>query len=675
MSRSTTRSGPAAKLPPVGALLGALLVAMLGGLSLGGCDDAHECTVPEGASPDWIRTLGCQRDYEKLWDERTDSVFSRTRSINWLIDREDGDRTYFINTRNWLLHFFFATAYLDQPGKTPVGTHAEFNLLNYRRPNRRFVLGKLVRYVDQGVSTVEFSAGDNADAEMIIAAFERISSSVYDGDELKYRPLSGYHESLLAELEGRIPIVRTEDVFLGQSYQALNHGVGYGTLTFRHLAELASRPVSPTDIVVIDRVPNDISLVSAIVTGDFQTPLSHVNILSKNRGTPNMALRDAFDDPALRAFEGKLVRLEVGAQDYTIAEADPADAQAYWDALRPASPLVPDFDLSLTALTDVANLSAGDAIRVGSKAANLGELTRITEVAIPLPDRPFAIPFVHYDAHLAAAGVNESIDAVIADYRSGTLTPAELAERLFRIRWSIYTASMDSTLTFLLEQTMTERWGADTKVRFRSSTNVEDLAEFSGAGLYTSAGARGRDGATGIANAVKVVWASAWNAQAFVEREFYRVDHTRMRMGVLVHPAFEDEDANGVALTINEFSEARPAYFINSQVGEVSVTNPTGQAIPEQLLYYTWYEEPEYEVITRSSLVAAQPNWPAGNAVMTETELDELATYLEATHNHFRSVYNGGSRFAVDVEFKLAKGRVVVLKQARPYKERTVTTP
>ena len=39
------------------------------------------------------------------------------------------------------------------------------------------------------------------------------------------------------------------------------------------------------------------------------------------------------------------------------------------------------------------------------------------------------------------------------------------------------------------------------------------------------------------------------------------------------------------------------------------------EAIPEQILWYTWYEEPEYEVITRSSLIGTVADWPSETAV------------------------------------------------------------
>lgn len=672
-------SHPLVSSPVRGAVLGMISGAFLGVASLGqaGCGESAECTVPDQVDPDWIRTLGCERDYEVLWSERNDAIFARTRTINWLIDREDGQedggRVYFIDTVDFSLHYFFAATYLDYPDTTPVGSHEEFNLLNYRRPGRRFILGKLLRYVDQDLLTMEFSAGDNADAEMIVFAYERLADSIYNGAELRYRPVSAYQESLLPELDERIPVIRTEEVFHGQSYQPLHQAIGYGTLRFARVAELAAVPLLPSDIAVLDRVPNDITMVSGIITEEFQTPLSHINILSRNRGTPNMGLRDAFTDPALRALEGELVRLEVNAHEYLVEPAELADAQAFWAALRPSEPLVPQYDSSHTRLLDVSEFGHEDAIAVGAKAANVGEMARIDtgETTIPLPDQPFAIPFWFYERHLATdPELGAAIDALLAEV--ATLAPEELQMRLFAIRWAIYTAPMDPAHLALIVDELRARSLSGTRMRFRSSTNVEDLPEFSGAGLYTSASAELAEGEAAIENAVKVVWASTWNYQAFVEREFYRVTHGEVRMAVLVHPAFENELANGVAITINEFTPLRPAYFINSQLGEVSVTNPTGQAIPEQILYYTWYEEPEYEVITRSSLLAGNSpagpgqDWPAGQAVFTDPELAELARYLEAIHNHFRGLYQGGQNFAMDVEFKLAPGRQLVIKQARP---------
>jgi hypothetical protein len=638
------------------------LLLLCAGLAVVGCDEATvwECIVPAGAAPDWTRKIGCQTDYEILWDERADSVFANTATINWLIDREDGDRVYFTDTKQWALHYFFADAYLNLPGLTPVGSHAEFNLLNYRRPNRRFVLGKVVHYHDQELITLELSAGDTADADMIVYAYQRIAASLFDGDRLLYRPVSATQETALPAIAARIPTIRTEDVFRGQTYQPLNTKTGFGVLRFVRVDELAGQPLLPTDIAVLDGVPNDIAMVSGIVTAEFQTPLAHINILAKNRGTPNMALRDAFSDPALRAWEGQLVRLAVEPQRYRIDAATAAEAQVYWDALRPAQPLVPAYDLSVTGLQDLRDLDADDAAGVGAKAANMAELMRIPGDPIPLPDAPLAIPLAYYHAHLTTHAIFADVEALLAD--APTLTPAALVARLATLRARITDAPLDAGLSAEIDAAVRARWGDAEKIRFRSSTNAEDLADFSGAGLYTSASGQPGEGAESLAAALKTVWASTWNYEAFVERDFYRVDHRAVRMGVLVHPTFVGEQANGVAITINEFTPLRPAFYINSQVGDVSVTNPEGGATPEQILYYTWYEVPEVEVITRSSLVTG--------AVLADAELEILADHLTRVHDHFRQRTAGGPDFAMDVEFKMMPGRKLVLKQARPLKRR-----
>lgn len=639
---------------------------------LAACGESHVCHIDPGEDPVAVRRLGCEADRALMSTSRDDSVFARTRAVNIIIDREDDDRIYFIDPDKYLLHYNFASDFLDVPGRTPVGSLAEFNILNYRRENRRFLLGKLVEYVDQEIFTFELAAGDSAGPDLIVFGFDKVAGATDIGDLLRYRPVSADQEELLPALWNRIPIIRTDEVFRNQVYQPLNPGVGYGVLRFRETATLGGQPVSPTDLVVLDRVPNEVSMVAGIITAEFQTPLAHVGVLAKTRGTPNMALRDAWTDARLRPLEGKLVRLEVGPQEFTIAEADPVEAQAYWDSLRPEQIQVPQHDSLTTPMFDVTLVTVGESVRIGAKAANLGELYRIMTpggARIPTPERPFAIPFAHYAAHLAAAGVQPQIDALLADQAAGTLAPAELERRLFAIRWTLYRTPVDGALIDTVLALAAERWPADVKLRVRSSTNVEDLAEFTGAGLYTSSGFRTGDGREAVANAIKTVWASVWNTQAFIERDFYRVDQREVRMGVLVHPAQEDELANGVALTINEFSELRPAHYINTQVGEVSVTNPTGDAVPEQILFYTWYEEPEYEVITRSSLMHWTEDWPTENAVLTDAELAELSEYLTAVHTRFRTLYPG---HAVDAEWKLMPGRQILIKQARPFKRREI---
>src|SRR4029079_10452158 len=104
---------------------------------------------------------------------------------------------------------------------------------------------------------------------------------------------------------------------------------------------------------VLDEIPNDISVVAGTITSVFQTPLAHINVLSVNRGTPNMGFAGAFDDPDLRALEGKWVELDVQPFDWTIKEITQAEADSWWADHQPAPLTVPTIDESVTAPTDV----------------------------------------------------------------------------------------------------------------------------------------------------------------------------------------------------------------------------------------------------------------------------------------------------------------------------------
>ncbi len=266
-------------------------------------------------------------------------------------------------------------------------------------------------------------------------------------------------------------------------------------------------------------------------------------------------------------------------------------------------------------------------------------------------------------------GLQPYIDSILQN-DSVRYKPERLSAALKELRKKISKAPLDSSLLQLL----TQRLSRDTvykAYRFRSSTNAEDVPGFNGAGLYTSKTGSLSDTSKPIEKAIKKVWASLWEERAFYEREYFHINQRSVMMGILVHRAFGDEEANGVAVTKHLYRPAYPAYTVNVQRGETSIVLPTDTSVCDQLITGLGEVIPDLstsiEYITHSSL-------NNGKAVMKDDEILWLVRYLKAIKDHYffetkvRGREVGYNDFAMDVEFKLDKGsRKLYIKQARVY--------
>ena len=276
----------------------------------------------------------------------------------------------------------------------------------------------------------------------------------------------------------------------------------------------------------------------------------------------------------------------------------------------------------------------------------------------------FAVPFSMYDRFMRFNGFYKDAESMMAapDFQTNALV-REAALKDFRRR--IRKADVPPELMAALGA-IQKKFAPDTRIRCRSSANVEDLEGFSGAGLYDSKTHKPSEGH--LSHTIKQVWASTWSFRAFEEREFYRIDHLKSTMGVLCHPSYRDEKANGVAVTRNLFNPAWRGYYINVQAGESMVTNPDDGAIPDEFLISALEGPNEYEIqyVRHSNLM------PEGNHVLSEEQSIELAEALQRIHHHFIPLYPGASEnpdFAMEVEFKITAAGKLIFKQARPWVE------
>jgi pyruvate, water dikinase len=450
--------------------------------------------------------------------------------------------------------------------------------------------------------------------------------------------------------------------------------------------------VSFRDILLLGRLPNELPLVGGTITEEFQTPLSHVSIAARSRGTPNLAYPDASKDPTVSSLIGELVRFEVAGGGFSLSDATLDEAEAFWNS-RARERYVPTFDSSTTDILEFADVGFEDSIRVGSKAANLAELSHF--LGANAPRTGLAVPFHYYEEFMASSRTSSELcdaaerdcveagrDAQTCERARALCAPQGVAETfsdfvarviadpdfnqdtalrdavLGNLRYGIENTPVSADFGQLLDSRVSEVF-LDAKVKIRSSTNSEDLPNFSGAGLYESFAARAT-GENAASKIVTKVFASVWSFRAFEERAFWNIDHAAVRMGCAINAAFSDELANGVLITQNIADPTTYGMYVNVQKGEASVTNPAEGALPE---IFSVLADTNYQV-ARERFSSLSPDAP----ILSGDEIKALYEAGDLARAHFAKLY--GTEVVLDIEFKLTPEHQIVFKQARPYSTR-----
>ena len=586
--------------------------------------------------------------------------------------KSDRPTVYFMNTEEHRAHHFFAAAIGLQGSDAMRG---------------EVVYHPAVAAPDgtPGLYRFAFQPNDDYSFERVAYAYEVLAASMpFLTNNLAYYPMPDlalplYNQEKALYDASRVEILLEEDIYADFDFIAMNRGEGYGLL---RLMSPNERP-NPRDIVLYETLPNDLPRVAGIITGVPQTPLSHVNLRAIQNGAPNAFIRDPLEDATINGLLDKHVYYKVADDAYTIRSASKSEVDAYYAASRPSTTQTPARDLSVTAINPLSEVSFSDWDAFGVKAANLATLRTFGFPSRRVPDG-FAIPFYFYDRYMTETTLGEeTILGQISAPDSEKITfPAEttlaeavtamLAHGRFQSDFDIQVKMLDD-LRDAIKDSTTPQWLIDAlttmhatypegqSLRYRSSTNNGDLPGFSGAGLYSS---KTQDPdeteEDGIEKSIKGVWASLWNFRAYVEREFHRIDHTATAMGVLVHPNFKDELANGVAVSYDPLSGQDGVYYVNTQVGEDLITNPDGGSRPEEIFLFA---NGTYAVLAYSDEVEDD------ELIMSLSQLGQLHLNLRTIHNRFKTLYGitGSEQFAMDIEFKITSDDKLAIKQARPW--------
>ncbi len=626
---------------------------------------AQECDIKKNSVVYYLNSLKCYKQFNFLEGPPLSSKYGQVQCVKIIYSLQD-KQVYYTNSKMYRFHYDFCTAQLGYSQSLEY-----FNYDQYGETDKReFLLANLNYYTSSNKYIFEFFADDKIPTERVLQFYEKLKSTSYFGDKLCLMINSEEMMNKVADLKGKVPLIYPEDVYKFQKYQALNKEETYGYVHKINNYNVEKKTIGEHDILIVKNVPQDIPLIAGILTDQFQTPLSHINVLSHNRKTPNASSKGVWNNTIIDSLEGKLVHYVVKEDNYILKPALLKDAQKFWTIKsKGAAPIKLKLNTTVTGLVNMKDLSKKAVDIVGGKAANMGELSKITvgNKPLPVPEAAFAIPFYYYVAHIKKRNITDSINQILNSdsiKNNYTLLDAKLKE----IRKMIKETPIDTSLIRMVEARI--RKTKYKAFRFRSSTNSEDIENFNGAGLYDSKTGIIDDTTKTIEKAIKQVWASIWNTRAFQEREYFKIDHQTVAMGILVHKAFGKESANGVAVTSHIYRDDYPAYTINVQKGEVSVVFPPDSINCDQMIIGTRHisgsDNISIDYVTRSNLK------PIGN-VLTEKEIETLTSYLTAIKWHYYKIAPARLKysydnFSMDVEFKLdAVTRKIIIKQARPY--------
>lgn len=637
---------------------------------LAGCQNGAKPCAYQGGKPDYLPAINCSKDFTAIEGKPLSQKYGNVHTVKVVYDLRK-DFVYFIHSVKYDLHYNFCNEYLK--AYYDVGS---FNFMEYGdRKGRRFVLANLNHYESSNIYTLEFFADDKVPMELIKQLYTKIQEKTFFGQSLKVFVNSEEMMRKAPLLPAYVQKITPDSIYHNQTFQALNPKEAYGYLRKVSVKALDSVEVGRRDILLTDGLPNDFPLVQGMITTVFQTPLCHVNVLSTNRGTPNSVLKTAWKHPNIAPLIDKLVFYKVTEDTLILREATLAEAMQVWKSQYQAPTFQLKCNEKVTGLQSLKKLGAKNVDIVGGKAANFAELTRVKLDGVevfPVPEGGFAIPFSYYLKHIRKAGIHNQINRLLADTAMIYDIP-KLKSALKEIRNAIKDAPIDPILLADITRQIENNALPYKYYRFRSSTNAEDIPGFNGAGLYDSKSGAIGDEKKSIEKAVKAVWASLWNLRAFEERDYKGIDQHTIAMGILVHRAFGEDGANGVAITRNIYRKGYPSFTLNVQIGETSVVLPPSDSITcEQMLVHfnemtTGRSDITAEYISYSSLTD-------GKKVLDEETLKTLMKLLKAVKNHYYFHSNWGLRvgeyadFGLDIEFKIEKNTgKIYIKQVRYY--------
>ncbi|MDB4409422.1 hypothetical protein N9235_01220 [Gammaproteobacteria bacterium] len=546
-------------------------------------------------------------------------------------------------------------------------------------------LGYLARVPGWGTQALRFQFFDSMQKLSEIEP----QALLFIQDQLRGSPLLFYSQLLddLLQDANRLAGVQYKlfDKNIGVGFRALNPGLARGVLyaspDFSNIANF-----DPHGIYLLPETVSELPPVAGIMTAGEGNPLSHVQLLARNLGIPNVGVDESLLS-TLQKHDGEKVVIAVSPSGLVELSRDGPE----WDAIfgednsnqgAEISPDLEKLDLSVQSFLLLDDLRASDSGRtVGPKAAKLGELRHHYPDAVAMG---VAIPFGVFKATVLDKPYNSSgktvFEWMVGEYEHIHGMPADsVARRDYtnRFREELYNlianSKLDDTFRTQLRKTMAQAFGPGDNygVFVRSDTNVEDLAGFTGAGLnLTLPNVVGVDN---VINDIPKVWASPFTARAFAWRQSHMARPEHVYPAVLLLRSVPN-DKSGVMVTqdIDSGDRAVLSVAVNEGVGgavdgqsaeSLRIDTRDGSVRVLAMATAPWRRNPNPDGGVDKLPVSGS------DTVLQPDEIRQLITFAKELPDKFPPITDdAGNPAPADIEFGFLDGKLHLF-QLRPFLE------
>ena len=492
-------------------------------------------------------------------------------------------------------------------------------------------------------------------------------------------------ESLMADAGQQLGIQNELfDQKLAFGLRGLNAGLARGILR-EPQKNGDSQKLDRSGIYVLPATTEDLPPVAGIITAGKGNILSHVQLLARNLGIPNVAV-DKQLLPQITSRVGNKVVLAVSSRGIVqLVEDGP-----HWDEVFAEEAKVQDIvirpdlnklDLYNLSFIPLQQMRAKDSGRVaGPKAANLGELKHHFPEAVT---DGVVIPFGHFRALLdqpfepggpsVFSWMQQQyalIESLVADPPQQESVTRRFLERM---RDWILNAAPGDDFRFRLQEAMDETFGPQGSygVFVRSDTNVEDLAGFTGAGLNLTV--VNVVGFENVLEAINRVWASPFSERAYRWRQAYMENPEHIYASVLLLKSIPS-DKSGVMVTadIDSGQTGWLTIAINEGVGG-AVAGQTSEELrinmsDGKVRLMAQATDPYKTVILKEGGMSKIPA-SGSQAVLSQKNIQLLMEFAETVADRFPMLKNTqGDPVPADIEFGFHQDKLVLF-QIRPFLE------